>query len=34
MTVEQAEDLVRMLTQTLQAFKARKRGSGSEEKKE
>jgi peptide methionine sulfoxide reductase MsrA len=34
MTVEQAEDLVRMLTQTLQAFKARKRGSGTQEKKE
>jgi len=26
MTIEQAEDLVRMLTQTIQAFKERKSG--------
>jgi len=32
MTVEQAEDLMRMLSQTLQAFKARRQSAGPQEK--
>jgi hypothetical protein len=34
MTVEQAEDLMRMLSQTLQAFKARKQAAELQEKQE
>jgi hypothetical protein len=32
MTIEQAEDLARMLTETIQAFKARKAGAEKESK--
>jgi hypothetical protein len=34
MTVEQAEDIMRMLSQTLQAFKARKQAAGAQEGKQ